>query len=78
MLGLKEDGKKIFEFDREKDIKADPAKGRAILKTAEQETQKIKDILRKGTESHHFDDFGVLLHGFSALQRVVNRIVNRK
>jgi hypothetical protein len=78
MFGLKKEKKGLFEFDLEKELKNDPTKGREILKQVEEKIFRIKEVLRTGSASSHFDDFGLLLHGFVALQRVLNRIVNKK
>jgi hypothetical protein len=78
MFGLKKEKKGFFEFDLEKELKADPSKGRAILTQVNEKVFKIKELLRSGAVSENFDDFGILLHGFTALQRVLNRIINKK
>jgi hypothetical protein len=76
--GLQKENKAIFEFDLEKEIRADLAKGRTLLATVERDIQKLKEVMRKGTPSEEFEEFGVLLHGFTAAQRVLTRIINKK
>lgn len=78
MYGLEKKGRAPFEFDLEKDLKKDPSKVRQLLKTAEDKIQGIKNMLRQGASSQDFDDYGVLLHGYAALQRVLNRISRKK
>lgn len=78
MYGLEKKTKAAFEFDLEKDLKSDPSKTRQILKMVDERVQEIKGLLRKGAESKDFDNYGVLLHGYTALQRVLNRIGNTK
>ena len=78
MYGLEQKGKALFEFDLEKDLKANPAKVKELLKACEENIQKVKNILRQGTASAEYDQFGVLLHGYAALQKVLTRIANKK
>jgi hypothetical protein len=78
MFGLEKKPKELFEFDLEKELRQDHAKARAILKTVEEKIHEIKGILRQGAASEEFDNYGVLLHGFVSLQRVLTRIINKK
>ena len=73
MFGM-EKKKALFEFDLEKDLKKDPKKKAALLKEIEAKTQSLKTHLREGTAAENFDQYGILLHGYSALQKVVNRV----
>ncbi len=66
-----------FEYDLEKELKQNPNKAKEILKTVESHVMDIKNILRKGTPSQEFDQYGILLHGYSALQKVLARVVNK-
>lgn len=80
MFGMekKKEGKPLFEFDLEKDLKEDPTKATALLKSIEARIIDLKNALRTGAESKDFDDLGVLLHGYAALQKVVNKIAHKK
>jgi hypothetical protein len=78
MYGLEKKGRALFEFDLEKELKANPNKAKDLLKTVEGRIQEIKTILRQGTESEDFDKFGVLLHGYAALQKVLTKVANKK
>ncbi len=78
MYGLEKKAKATFEFDLEKDLKSDPNKARQILKTVDERVVEIKGLLRQGAQSKDFDNYGVLLHGYTALQRVLKRIENAK
>jgi len=78
MFGLEKKGKALFEFDLEKELKSNPAKIKELLKTVENSIQDIKNILRQGTEAEDFDKFGILIHGYAALQKVLTRIANKK
>lgn len=78
MYGLEQKGRALFEFDLEKDLKGNPAKTKELLKACEGNIQEVKNILRQGTASAEYDQFGVLLHGYAALQKVLTRIANKK
>ncbi len=78
MFGLEKKPKAPFEFALEEEIKADPGKKKALLEEVDGVIQEIKSILRQGTETENFDDYGVLLHGYSALQKVLNKISTKK
>lgn len=78
MYGLEKKSKHVFEFDLEKDLKKDPSKVRQLLKTTEGKIQEIKTQLREGAKGPELDQLGVLLHGYTALQKVLNRLVNKK
>ncbi len=78
MYGLEKTPKALFEFDLEKDLKKDPSKARELSKNAEAKIQEIKNQLRQGTKGPDLDNLGVLLHGYTALQKVLNRIANKK
>jgi hypothetical protein len=78
MFGLEKKGRALFEFDLEKDLKGNPAKAKEFLKTVEEKIHEIKHALRQGSASEQFDNYGILLHGYAALQRVLTRIANKK
>ena len=77
MFGLEKKGKTLLEFDLEKELKSHPAKIKELLKTVEGHIQQIKASLRQGSSSDEFDNYGILLHGYAALQRVLTRIANK-
>ena len=64
----------LFEFDLEASLKKDPGKKAALLKEVEEKVQELKTLLREGTASEEFDQYGVLLHGYAALQKILNRL----
>ncbi len=78
MFGLEKKPKAPFEFALEEELKADPNKKKVLLAEVETATQEIKSILKQGTDAQHFDDYGILLHGYSALQKVLNKISTKK
>ena len=77
MFGLEKKPKARFEFDLEKELKGDPHKLAEISKTVESRVQEVKQLLRQGAGSESFDQLGILLHGYAALQRVLNRMAKK-
>ena len=73
MFGM-EKKKALFEFDLEQELKKNPKKKQELLKEVEGKIQELKTHLREGSTGKHFDDFGILLHGYNALQKVLNRV----
>jgi len=67
-----------FEFDLEIDLKKDPKKSKELNKTVDERMGKLKTLLRQGAENDDFDDYGSLLHGYAALQRVLKRLSDKK
>jgi hypothetical protein len=78
MYGLEKKERALFEFDLEKDLKKDPSKAKELLKTVEGRIQGIKTSLRGGTNSEGFDQLGVLLQAYVALQKVLTKVANKK
>jgi hypothetical protein len=78
MYGLEKKSKMVFEFDLEKDLKKDPTKVRELLKSTESKIHEIKTQLRQGSKGAELDNLGVLLHGYTALQKVLNKLTNKK
>ena len=78
MYGLEKKGRALLEFALEKELKADHAKCQHLLKEVEGKILSVKNTLRQGAGSEDFDNYGILLHGYAALQRVLTRIANKK
>lgn len=76
MFGLEDHKKKktvkAFVFDLEKDLK-DKHKLKELRKMVEDRIQDIKKILRSGENKEEFDQFGVLLHGYTSFLKVISR-----
>ena len=62
-----------FVFDLEKDLKSASAIQSFKIKI-EGRIQKIKDILRSGDDKAEFDQFGILLHGYTSLLKATSRL----
>jgi hypothetical protein len=78
MFGMEKKEKALFEFDLEKELKESASKKQELLKTVEGRIQEIKSLLRQGSSSADFDNYGILLHGYAALQKVTTRISPKK
>lgn len=76
MFGLEdqkgEEKTKEFVFDLENDLK-DSKKNKDLKKRIEERVQKIKQTLRSGSVKEDFDRYGVLLHGYTSLLKVMTR-----
>lgn len=76
MFGLEKGKKKEYKFfDLEKDLES-PMKAKDILKKAEEHIHELKNQIRKGANSEEFEKLGVLLHGYSALMKILTRSPN--
>ncbi len=76
MFGLeKKEKKKKFQFDLEEEIYNNPDKGRKLIKQAEERMEELKKLLREGLKEEEFEQFGILLHAYSAMQRVLKRML---
>ncbi len=76
MFGLKKEEKKpLFEFDLEKELK-DDKKQKTLMQKAEKQVLEIKGALRKGTDQEAFENLGLLLHGYSALLKIISNTTN--
>ena len=78
MYGLEKKQKGAFEFDLEQELKKEPHKAHQLLKKVEERIHEIKGILRQGAGTEDFDNYGILLHGYAALQKVLTRVANKK
>lgn len=75
MFGLENKNKKKqeFMFDLENDLKT--FKSYQELKNlVESRIYSIRDILRKGDQKADYDKIGVLLHGYTAILKVMSRL----
>jgi hypothetical protein len=76
MYGLEKEDKrnKKFVFDLEKEIREKPARGKEIQEKVEEQIIALKKQLREGAKEKEFDQLGVLLHGYTSLQRVLRKV----
>lgn len=77
MYGLEDKEKKEkrekFAFDLERRLKNEPSHLKELLEKAEKRIAAIKKSLREGANEKDFDQLGVLLHGYVALQKVLKK-----
>jgi hypothetical protein len=72
----KKKGGADYTFDLEQDLK-DAGKLRATKEQVEERINQLKGMLRHGEDKKVFDQIQTLLHGYLAVQKVIQR-VNRK
>ena len=77
MFDLEKKPDEPFAFDLEADIKKDPKKAKEMLDDIQKRRSELKNLLREGAETDDFDEYGVLLHGYAALERVLKRIIEK-
>jgi len=77
MYGLKEEPKQPFQFDLEADLKKDPKQAKEMMKNIEERIGTLKNLLRQGAENEDFDEYGVLLHGYAALEKVLKKALKK-
>ena len=74
MFGLENQNKKknaeAFTFDLERELMKEKS-SKELKQKCDDKVQKIKDVLRSGDSKEEFDLFGVLLHGYTSLQKVI-------
>lgn len=78
MYGLDKKGKGPVQFDLEVDLRNDPVKAKKLMKEIEAKIFDLKNLLRQGAETEDFDEYGILLHGYAALQRILTKIQTKK
>jgi hypothetical protein len=78
MYGLEKTPKALFEFDLEKELKKTPSKVGEYIKKADTNILEIKAKLREGTKGPELDQLGILLNGYTAFQKVLNKLANKK
>lgn len=74
MFGMEKKPGEKFAFDLEKEIKERPSRGKEILEKVEKRIHEIKKHLREGANEKDFDQLGILLHGYAALQKVLRKV----
>lgn len=76
MFGLEKQKKKKteeFVFELEKELKNHKLH-EDYRKKVEERIQDIRNVLRNGENKDEFDKFGVLLHGYTSLLKVMSRL----
>lgn len=70
--GSKKDEEEVAKFELEFELE-NATKKREIKDGVVGRMQQIKNELRKGCEKEDFDSFGIILHGYASLLKVVAR-----
>jgi hypothetical protein len=75
MFGPEKKKKKVAEwsFDLEVELK-DPAKLKKMKSDIDTSVQSLKGALRGGGDKKEFDDTQTLLHGYLAVQKIIQRM----
>ncbi len=67
----------LADFDLEKELKNDFSKVRAKKEYLETRVQELKKLMRQGVDKEDFEQAQLLLNGYLAAQKVVNRITRK-
>ena len=78
MYGLEDSKKKPFAFDLENDLKKNSKMAKEVFDKIDASINEIKTSLRKGEKSADFENLGMILHGYTALQKVLKRAIKGK
>ena len=63
--------KNFFEFDLEKEVLENDSKKKSLIAEAKENIEKLQAIMKENPDGEAFEDFGVLLNGFSSLEKVI-------
>lgn len=74
MFGLEKKTPEKFAFDLEKNLKGNPKQKTEMLAKIAAHIQEIKQHLREGANEKDFERLGILLNGYTALQKVLTKI----
>jgi hypothetical protein len=77
MFGLEKKKRTPFEFDLEKQLKSDKKMRDDLIKVVDARSTDLKKLLREGSATEDFDKYGMLLHAYAALTRVINRLAKK-
>jgi hypothetical protein len=77
MFGLEDKKKKTFAFDLENDLKKNDKKAKEFFDQVDGNISEIKKSLRTGEKSADFENLGTILHGYTALQKVLKRATKK-
>ncbi len=77
MFGMQQKGSKTalkFEYELERDLKKKPAEVKRITAEIDKKIAHIRTFLREGTNQEAFMRITLLMHGYIAYKRVVEKI----
>jgi hypothetical protein len=73
MFGMEKKTRKLFEFDTEKELRKDDKKRKEFFEHIEKQSNELKAALREGKASENYEQCGILLQGYAALSKVMER-----
>lgn len=74
MFGLEKE-KKPFQFDLEIELKKDQKKAKERITLIDHRIDTLKKDIQARASKKEVDECGVLLHGYTALKKVINNVV---
>lgn len=74
MYGMEKKSRNYFEFDLEKELTSNNKKKTSLIKEAQDNIAEIKAAMKKTNDKGILESFGTLVHGFTALERVLKKI----
>jgi hypothetical protein len=75
MFGMgKEKSSNFFQFDLEKEITDDPNKKKSLLAEIQTKMSDLKTVMKDDLESEAFEEYGVLLQGYTALEKTIKNM----
>ena len=74
MFGLEKKPPEKFAFDLEKKLREHPNQKTEMLAKITAHIHEIKQLLREGANEKDFEKLGILLNGYTALQKVLTKI----
>lgn len=78
MFELEKNGSKVppkFEYELEKLLKKQPAEAKRIVGEIDKKLQHIKNSLREGTDRENFMRITLLMHGYLAYKKVIEKFL---
>ena len=68
--------KPFFTFPLEEEI-GDPKKSEEMLKNVETKISALKKLIKEGASPEEYENLGMLLHGYSALLKILSLTPNK-
>lgn len=75
-FGKKKGKVEEWEFDLEQDLQ-NPTELKKIKTTTEERILQLKNLLRQGGDKQTFDNAQTLLHGYLAVQKIIQRTTRK-
>jgi hypothetical protein len=72
--GKKQQSKQDMFFDLENSIATNPSFYKELKDKINVRVNNMKAKLRSGSEKENFDKYGILLHGYASLHKVITKV----